>query len=272
MAGRGTDVLKGCGIGCGVVIVLSIVLSVVGGLALKRPFDDAVEVREAVDAAYGPAEDWRPPIDGVVAPDRMRSFMNVREALQEHCAGFTETFAQFQRMDELGDHPPAGTVVKELFGTIGAAVGMGGRIGDFNRTRNGILLDEGMGLGEYTYIYSLAYLSWLEIDLGDSEIEIDGEEASPRVRKLLRGMLANQYADAQAAGAPGELQDSLREELVRLAEDRGSYPWQGRVPAAIAASFEPYRDELEATYFPGMAPVELAVVQKGRHGFSYHGD
>jgi hypothetical protein len=237
-----------------------------------RPFDDAIEAREAVEAVHGKAEDWRPPVDGVVPADRMEAFLAVRVELMEHCAGFTETFEQFERMDQLGEDPPARTVIKELMGTVGAAMGMAGKIGKFNKTRNEILLAHGMGLGEYTYIFSVGYLSWLGIDLEDSHLEVGGEEASPRVRKLLRGMLAGQYEDAQAAGRPEQELARLRDELTRLTEDRRSYPWQEGVPPAIAACFEPYRAELEETYCEGMAPFELVIMKKGNRGFSYQSD
>ena len=41
------------------------------------------------------------------------------------------------------------------------------RLAEFERNRADALLEHRMGLGEYWYIYSLAYYSWLKKDPGD---------------------------------------------------------------------------------------------------------
>ena len=59
------------------------------------------------------------------------------------------------------DSKPLGERLKSVFQVMGSGVGMAQDIGHLFEARNQALLDKGMGIGEYTYIYILAYYSWL---------------------------------------------------------------------------------------------------------------
>nr|MBC8424530.1 hypothetical protein [bacterium] len=197
----GTSWLKGCGIGCGLLVILAIVGSIGGGLALMKPFKDAADKREVLDETYGAQEDYRPPLDGVVARDRMEVFLAVRTELMEHCAGFEGVFEQFRRMDELEEEEASGgTMFREVLKTVGKAFGLAGKLGRLAGARNESLAEHGMGLGEYSYIYAVSYYAWLEVkveDMDGGNVEVD--DSSPRVRRALRDMLRHQHEDLEAS-------------------------------------------------------------------------
>ncbi len=274
----GTSWLKGCGIGCGLMVILAIVGTIGGGVALMKPFKDAVHSREALEETYGTQAEYHPPLDGVIPRDRLEVFLDVRTDLMAHCEGFEKIFGQFRRMEELDEQGVSGgTKIREVIKTVGQAFGMAGKLGRLAVARNEALAGHGMGLGEYTYIYALAYYAWLDvelIDLNDEHVEIDAEDQSPRVRRALREMLRHQLEDLEASLHPDResLMGELKAELLRLGDDRDLYPWDGTFPARIAASLAPYRGRLEAAFCRDTAMFELSVHRQGKGGLSIRAD
>lgn len=263
--------LKGCAIGCGATILISIVLVVGCGLQVMAPFKSAEKARDTLEEQYGVQGEYRPASDGSVAPERMEVFLAVRDDLLEHCEAFEETFAQFEHMDELADDED--TTKMEMFrgvmGTMGNVMGFAGRMGGFARARNEALLEHGMGLGEYTYIYVLGYLSWLDMA---GEGQPDDEIASRRVRGALRDMLRHQL-DALRNDAPDDpFIETLTDEILTLESDHDRLPWADGLPPAVEASFAPYRDDVRRTWCLGTSPFELTVFRSKSGGFAIEGD
>lgn len=272
----GTSWLKGCALGCGLMVVLAIVGSIGGGALLMKPFKNAIHSREALEDVYGEQTDYRPPPDGVPAPDRIEVFLDVREVLMAHCDDFGAAFAQFRRMDELdNDEISKGKMFTEVLKTVKEGFGMAGKLGRLAVDRNETLTERGMGLGEYTYIYALVYYAWLDVtvaDFDDSHVEVD--DAGPRVRRALRTMLEHQSEDVRDQPSPGDpaLLGELEAELARLEDDRDLYPWQGAVPERIATALAPYRGRLEAAFCVATAPFALTVTREEGGGLSIHSD
>jgi len=258
------------------MVVLSIVGTIGGGIALLKPFKTAIESREALEETYGAQGDYRPPVDGIPAADRLETFLDVRAVMMEHCGGFAEIFAQFRRMDRLDEEGVSGgEKFKEVLRTTKSAFSMPSKLGKLANARNKTLAEYGMGLGEYTYIYALVYYAWLEVkEIEFDDENVDIEDSSPRVRRELRGMLRHQLEDLQSSADPdlGPLADELEVELARLDDDRVRYPWEGSLPARIAAALSPYRGRLEATFCPDTAPFALSVHKQGQGGLSIHSD
>ncbi|MBU0743252.1 hypothetical protein KKG45_13765 [bacterium] len=272
----GTSWLKGCGIGCGLMVILAIVGTIGGGVALMRPFKEAIHSREILEETFGTQEDYRPPPDGIVPIDRLEIFIAVRADLMEHCEGFDETFAQFRRMEELDEQETSGgKKFREVVKTVGKAFGLAGKLGKLAVARNEVLAAHGMGLGEYSYIYALTYYAWLDVKVADPDgCNVEMDDSSPRVRQALRGMLRHQLEDLEAADRPDRevLRGELEAELLRLGDDHDLYPWQRAVPERIAASLAPCRGRLEAVFCRETAPFELSVHRQGQGGLSIRSD
>jgi hypothetical protein len=152
--------------------------------------------------------------------------------------------------------------------------------------RNQALLDNEMGMGEYYYIYAIAYFSWLgklpedgpdfEVmeegggsRLGEMDIEEIREERRDsmlrRLHRTLLPMLQNQLAKLAAAepsDTPSEWRDLLEAEIKAMEEDRFRLPWEDGLPDVIKASLEPYRDRLEQSYNAMTNPFELTIEQR----------
>src|SRR5262245_45288273 len=166
-----------------------------------------------------------------------------------------------------------------VFGIVKSAAGLGPAMGNLLQSRNQALLDAGMGMGEYTYIYVLAYHSWLGHPPGDGPegdkikvrpegepISLHGEGLPDRVRDEFLAIMRNQLASLD--GEPPERQAArgpLAAEIAAMESDPDRLPWKDGLPAATVASLAPYRDRLEAAYNPVTNAFELSRARrKGR--------
>jgi hypothetical protein len=283
MSGRGSQWKLGCGIGCGVLLLLVIVV-VIGSIYLARTsvheFDTAITMREDLEARFGATQDFTPSADGSIPPARMEAFLSVRDSLHAASQEIATTFLTLARIDTSGRKSPARAFKLLKLG--------------FFQARNHALLDAGMGLGEYTYIYAIAYYDWLGKSPGDGpentqiawddngegfSVQTDQETEHVRtagarrsIQRIcgdLKVMLRNQLSalagpdsSSLAAGWPRQLAD----EIARMDQDLARLPWQDDLPAAIAASLDPYRRRLEATYNPATNLFELSINHKKHLG------
>jgi hypothetical protein len=139
------------------------------------------------------------------------------------CPKFTKFAEDLARMDDLGkqsDKPDKGEVFRALTRVSGSVMGMAADIGQLNQLRNEALLAHRMGLGEYTWLYVLAYHSWLGNPVPDSadEDDGDGDGDGPRVEKLralVIGMM-RRYAEAEAAAGRADQATLWRTEADRM--------------------------------------------------------
>ena len=182
-----------------------------------------------------------------------------------------------------------------VFKKIGAGVSVLPSMFDFIDERNLALAEAQMGVGEYLYIYSLAYYSWLGKDpadgpsftVSDHEEDSDGdgvrfrwtgdgrgssgdpEEVRARrgreIRRYLNDiqgrMLANQLDAARGRGLADDWLARLEAERAALDVSADRLMWEDGLPEAVAAAFAPFRDRLEAAYSPVMNVVEVGLVE-----------
>ena len=273
----------GCGIGCAVLLLIGI-LVVVGGTLFMRDtmtgFDTALQTREQLDERFGATDAFTPQPDGAIPAERMEAFLRARESVATARTDVGEFFATIANFDEQAREAEQGSFWDKLRLTrqaTGKALGFPAAMGRFFEARNQALLDEGMGFGEYTYIYVTAYYSWLghspadgvdSVTVGVALDDTEGgrklggfrrEPAAPGPRELV-GMLRNQrgaLAEAPPDALPPGFAERLDAEIEAMESDRNRLPWEQGLPEAIAASLAPYRQRLEATYDPLANEFEL---------------
>jgi hypothetical protein len=270
LAGSGRKWLIGCGVGCGTLILLAILLTVGGGIIMTRPFSKAVNSQKALNEEFGTRDDFVPPAVGLSA-DRLEAFLQVRRELEPFCAQFEDIAAKFQAMEEFDDaaeDPPTGEILKRVGSVMGAVFGIAGKIGNFTEARNEALLAQEMSLGEYVWIYTLAYYSWLEYTPGTDFDDADSGEMGRAQKRTIR-LLMESHAEALAAAGDPAGAEAWREESARMKRSEEAVPFSGdRLPAGIIAALKPYRYELEELYCPSLASFEFSQIRK--KGWSFH--
>jgi hypothetical protein len=288
MAGAGKKWLIGCGIGCGFFVLVMGGIGTVGYFSVKKFADraDRIEVTfDRMDAEYGEPSDFVPEIDGRVPGPRMEVFLAVRDdmsGVQQEVSGLFRT---------LDGESGAGVIDK-----IKAGMKFIPSLFIFIEERNNIMLNHGMGVGEYQYIYSLAYYgllgkdpsdgpgftvvsdddeheedgwSW-DINAGDDDEEEIAENRAREVRgfvnRVQSRVVENQLAALDEAGFVNGLDfDVWRAELAAevAAMDLESlrFLWEEGMPAQIRESLEPYRTRLDATYDDMTSILEMGLVE-----------
>ncbi len=279
--------LIGCGIGCGVVILIVVILIASGYFFIKNivdEFKDTEAMTEVLTERFGRIPDFCPDPEGTIRPERIEAFLSARDGfapVRERITKSMEALSRGRDKDEVEVEKPKSvlTMMRLGFGIIPQAA-------EFIKTRNEALLDSEMGLGEYYYIYVVAYYSWLgkapadgpdfQIvgpdeeddfmywDRGDSK-ERRRERLLRRINRMLLSMLHNQFENLIAEGGAkdsGEWRQILEREIEALEEDRERLLWQDSLPEVIEASLRPYRDRLEASYNPMTNPLEVMIEQR----------
>jgi len=267
--------LKGCGIGCGVAIVLIILVSVGGSIVMMNPFRDAVEIRETLVDRHGSVNDFTPQPDGEIPADRMEAFLQVRRAVQEHCAEIGATDVGIEAMDRLdGQEKPGTMAILGAFREASKAVfGMGTVMGEFFRARNAALLEVDMSLGEYSYIYALAYGVTIVGPETDEQAATGDAHLSTRVRETLRLQLRNRLAamDEQPEEWEGTEERRLLVGEIAILEDHPErLPWCDVRPPSLQASLAAYEPQLAELYCPDATHLELT--RNRRFGIGIQGD
>lgn len=288
MAGKASKWFMGCGIGCAVVLILIIGLCAVGVRFVNRQFAEFGEVarsQEELLKSYGEAEAFAPPPDGSIPADRIEVFLSVREKLREPQGEVEALVADFPPDDLLRQEKSFRTVFKVLQ----SIVDLMKPVMAYVDARNDALLEAEMGLGEYVYIYSLAYYSWLGRPLEDGPVfqkQAEGVRAGEKIlskgdspfspdqvrrryRRYMLSILRNQL-DSLPAGAGDEWRTRLQEEIGRFEGNPGRVAWKDGLPTAIESSLAPYRERFEGSYHAVTNPFEMPLREnEGRGGANW---
>jgi len=278
--------LIGCGIGCGVIIVIAALLVTLGVLYVRNlveGFKDSEVMLEALTERFGEISDYTPEPTGRIAPERVEAFLTAREATAAERDKIAKSIQLLSDEEDAQiDVESAGGVLQK----IKMGFGLIPQLADFFKARNQALLDVGMGLGEYTYLYTIVYFAWLEKPVSDGpSVRITGENQEIRTRRweneqearelseditlrrlhrmllpILRNQLDRLMQDMPPA-AGQDWKDALSAEVAAMEADRYRLAWQDGLPDIIASSLEPYRARLEAGYDRWLNAIEFSFEQ-----------
>lgn len=275
--------LVGCGIGCGAILLIAIVLGITGFMFFKNivdEFKDTEEMMNVLSERYGEITDYVPSPDGSISAHRLEAFLTVREVFSK---SRKELEASMQALEDRS----AGIEVdvkkpQNVLQMVKLGFGLVPKLAEFMKARNQALLDAEMGMGEYYYIYVIAYFSWLKknpeegpafqiSETGEEGMrwgELDREEVREarrdlllrQMHRMLLPMLHNQrekLISGEIPDAQAEWKAALEAEVQAMGKDRYRLPWQDGLPAKTEASLEPFRQRFEQSYNAMTNPLEL---------------
>jgi len=273
---------KGCGIGCGVVTIL--VLVIIGSVAflvrdMSADYKAVSKAEKNLIQAHGGMTDYTPAAGGLPSADRVRVFLDVRGAQSEWRRNVALAFEEFLVKKEESSSGGFTHFLKLMRSTSEMAPSLAG----FWSSRNAALMEHEMGIGEYSYLYCLAYFSYLGYDPGDgahdSNLDFGLNSGTSLEVSTNRAMTEEQRRDAawrrthdimlpmleavDRTGMTLEADESekwlaeLDMEVGMLRESSMRYPWRDGAPRLLADIFRPFRRELEEQYDISVNPVEL---------------
>ncbi len=267
MASKVPRWLMGCGVGCGAAVVLVLAAMTVGAVSFNRMLSDvdrATEMRAEIEQRFDTPDNFTPAADGAVAPGRLERFLQVRQALEPLCSRFDNTLGRIEEIDQREEAPGIG----DMFGLLGGALSFPRLMTDYVAGRNQALLDAEMGLGEYTYIYVMAYSAGpAEERQQEQQLE---RPLSRRVRRNVAGMLERQRALLAADGEGTRELALLDAEIEALRADDSRRPWQDGLPPTVADSLDAGQEELQRLACPLAA--DFALGRTERRGLTIRGD
>lgn len=248
--------LKTGAIGCAAVLALAILAAgVIVGLTY-RGYGRALAIREQLDQRYGTYDSYRVARDGSVPADRMARFLTVRRVLMSRCREVTDATESFRRVQAAASEgePDVTSLLVRLGEAVRRLPSIGLIFGEYVTDRNTALLEQGMGLGEYTWIYVVSYFA----ALGQTPIRVldRSAEVSPFQARVFPAMAR---AIERHAAAAGMTNGPWVEELARLKRDRARVPFAGHLPPALASSIDAHRATLAALACPAAAELDLTL-------------
>ena len=267
----------GCGrwlAGCGIAVVVGLGLIVLFGYLMTAPFRQAVKDERELAERVASAP-FTPAPDGSIAPDRVQAFLSVRTALAGPCEGIAEFDRALQQMEALDkrENVSRTEALKLALSTTKAAMGMARKLGTFFVARDRALLDAGMGLDEYDWIYVLAYHGQLlQPRERDERRAFHDAALNARVSEVLRGVVERQRAALAAAGGSPEQLAAFDAEIAAMAADPRRLPWQDGLPDAVAASLAPLREQLDRAFCASAVGIELKTNKAHAGGFTIETD
>ena len=282
MAGNAWKWFLGCGIGCAIVLVILGALAAGSFFFVRDVVGEVQKTQRGMDAVteqFGRTSEFRPDPDGAIRPERLELFLAVRGSLSETRAELERTLTLLQKEAAPDQDEGRGG----MLGKFRAGLGVLPQLIGFYNARSDALLEHGMGLGEYTYIYVLAYYSWLGRSpadgppfrlVGDSrevrgwdeerwgnadEFDVREDRTERILRTLSRQllpMLRNQLADLDDAGP---WREALEAEIAAMEIDSLRLPWADGVPEAVERSLDAFRDRLEQSYSEQCNALEFGM-------------
>jgi hypothetical protein len=192
----------------------------------------------------------------------------------------------FRILEEGGDERADDEESRSVFKRIKTGFGMIPQIADFYKSHVQALLDVEMGMGEYYYIYSIAYYSWLgKSVLEGPDLQIRGDDEGYRFRdwdeheseevrrdmtyrwlhRISLPMIQKQYETLTAGDVPRAQigwRNALKAEIEAMESDRYRLLWQDGLPEVIKKSLEPYRQRFENSYSPLTNALEISLERR----------
>jgi hypothetical protein len=270
MAGSGKKWLIGCAIAF-VIGILIVAALIYGGIQLGRRAVERIEEVEAAGGAlndrFGDANSYVPDADGRIRPERLEAFLNARAATAPFRQEMESTLSTLDDSDSseggsggfLGKGRAGLKLVPQVFGFYGE--------------RADACLQAEIGLGEYTYIYVVAYYGFLhkQVAAGPGfDLVTSGDGGNNRgrgrddfavrearremilstSRELFLDLLQNQLDASRLLPRPGPepWEAELQLEIEKLQGDPYRLPWNDGLPEQLANSIEPYRERLESSW------------------------
>lgn len=284
MAGAAKKWALGCGIGCGLFILIIAGVGTVSYLGIKQAVDNGENIEagfEDLRITYGGPAEFVPEPDGAVPSSRMEVFLATREAMANARQEAGDVLRTLDGQDVDGKSP-------NFIDKAKAGIQLIPTMMTFIDQRNQALLQQGMGLGEYLYIYSLSYYNLLGKDPGDGpgftlsgdddhndgpiRWETPGSSSSDtradrvkRARQYLHrihlAMANNQLEAIDQRGADEGVREQLVAEIALMEDEPLRLLWETGLPTGLQMSLEVYRDQLEGSYDAMINALESGLVE-----------
>jgi hypothetical protein len=252
-----------------------IILALLGFIApVFTSYSEAFDTETVLNQTFPSQATFTPPSDGTIPQDRMRRFIAVRKVLIPRCGSVTEIQQALARVVQRHDKGPkaAEGLLVDVTRALWTMPRVGRDFGDYVAERNRALVANGIGLGEYTWIYVIAYVSWL----GERPERVIESPDKPRlfedrVYRQVADMIRRHVADVTAmagkagdglSGASSASLDPWRAAIRVVPEGGPPVPFNGHLPPELEESLAPFHAELIRVSCVAAAELDVVVTER----------
>ena len=237
------------------------------------PIQQSKRLEQALIDRFDWANEYTPPMDGLLRPERVEAFIQVREAVQSNCIIFQRLLDDIISLEAIEEDPEMSAHEKTARGLDGfkSMFSAAPMFLEFMDARNSALLEQEMGLGEYFYIYLAAYGPQLARESDSPNADMEEAFISQRSREEFIQILENQLAALASAMRETRhevLIADLRSQIKALKNGSQSSPWPNGPVGMLRESLSPFGERLGDLYCSGIVKTEL--LQKNR-GLNFKG-
>jgi hypothetical protein len=233
--------------------------------------DRAVKSRLTLENALPAGDRYTPSATGAIPVERMAIFLDVRRELlpvQERLLGARSVIRDIEVMAASDEEHSTEEAAKLLKPAPKTLFKLAFYLAEYATTRNELLLERGMGLGEYSWIYVIAYYSWL----GNEPCRLIESSSNPRVYQdrvagQVREMIRRHIETTGDDLIEERRLAAWRDDLALFERSPERIPFRQGLPRELLASLQPYRQELLALYAPALD--ELSLMRTHKNGIKY---
>ncbi len=256
--------LIGCGVTLGVLLLLGIVGIGVLVNQIKKALPDLEHLesqREELAARFGSVDEFVPPLDGRVEPERMEIYLAVRQTLPRDDTSFLRAIDDVASQEQRVKDASGLDKVQEIFRIAQGGIGVARVAMEYLARRDSVLLVEGMGPGEYVHFTALGPILGLHhhpepcapelVENLSSEDARSMEAAHESILVIFRDQLINARRELRGMELRSEAQDAYLAELELAFEQRriGDHEtiFADGLPLVTLESLSPYWDRLKSS-------------------------
>ncbi len=267
-------------IGCGVLVLLAVLFIGIGGYIavqnVRQEFEVAKRterVHEELVKEYGSAEEYVPVAPSELSPARLEQFMVVRESVSRFVRQVASDAEALHVQEKSGPFAGLRKAASQIRGSMGLF--RDGMVA--LAVRDSLLMQQGMGEGEYVYLHCLTQYSWLANDVpmalssgepiegGDITQTID--ESLEQLRDMYVTILRNHR---ESLGEDDPWRQVLSSELARRFQGPFDFPLRGQLAGEDVAQLASLEVRLRS-WLPRTAHEQLietlAMIATGEDGF-----
>lgn len=245
-------------------------------IPVYRGFGRSLEAEDQIDRLYATADAFTPDLNGRIPHERMEVFLSIRRVLAPAGRRIAERRGAFLRMEarEAEEKPPSIDLLRDVWRAAGDFVHLPGVMGDYVEIRNGALLANRMGLGEYTWLYVVCYAGGLgerpsRVIPDASRPDLFQERVYPQVREMVRRRVERAAGEpGTGAVCPADI-EAWRRELSALEADPARVPFQDGLPEGLGCSIAPCREQLASLSCPASAEPDLTRTLRRGPGYDH---
>ncbi|HKI83568.1 MAG TPA: hypothetical protein VKA63_04455 [Candidatus Krumholzibacteria bacterium] len=273
----------GCGIVVGVILLISIVSSWIFVRSLKNQLPEIKPLKEREEQLvklYGRLDDYTPPLNGRISPERMELYLQIRENQPHDTQLFVDALDEVSEQEKEMHEATGLEKLKRGLKMAKSGMAVARVTMVYLSARDSLLLADEMSPGEYLYltvIGAVCDLQWSPprcrnqdavADSTSDHYKFSGDYGSfgdvyrRQLENALRDLRGRENLDEDEQNFMAQLEGAL--EHGRIGDAR--VPFEGELPASLKESVEPYRDRLQATLPTCLSAwsLELATIA-GQH-------